>query len=128
MATLKQKRLAKIIGNARNIKDAMLKAGYSPSTARQQETVTKSKAWPVLLEQFLPDDKLLKKHDEAMEATKQDQYTGEISPDHTIRLRAVELGYKVKNRLAPSLINLNETKILIMPQELIKKYDIPNKD
>jgi len=103
MATKKQKTRLKIIGKNRTIKQELLDAGYALSTAtKQPPTVMKAKGWNELVEQYLPDNALLNKHCEALEAAKvitsptEPDYT---VPDYSIRLKAVELGYKVKGKL-----------------------------
>jgi hypothetical protein len=104
--TLKQIKAAKIlVGNGGNVTAAMIEAGYSPNTANTPGKLTKSKAWTELVEEILPDDKLLKTHLEALDATKYNDFSGEREPDHATRLKAVDLGYKVKHKT-------NETAIL----------------
>ena len=44
-------------------------------------------------------------------------------PDHVVRLKAVELGYRVKGKLRPEEGAGLEAKILVIPTELINKYD-----
>ena len=125
--TVKQKLVAsKLIENGGNISKTMEQVGYSKATARNPQKLTNSKGWQELLDKFLPDDKLLKKHDEALEATKWNDFTGEKEPDHSIRLKGIELGYKIKRRIGESNVNINEAKILVMPAELITKYDLPS--
>lgn len=114
MATKKQKLAAKKMvalatktGDIEGVQcEAMRQAGYAPSSARKpKEVLTSAKAWPELLEKYLPDDKLLKKHDEALEAVKWNDFTGEREPDQSIRLRATELGYKIKGKLSDIQVN-----------------------
>ncbi len=137
MATLKQQRAAKLVVNGRSMKEAMIKAGYSENTAVAPTKLTKSKAWAELLEKELPDSKLLKVHNEGLEATKTVSAvnTGKDAsaatadfidvPDIPTRLRAVELGYRVKGKLnVVGGVNINEAKILVMPTQLITKYGI----
>ena len=115
--TIKQKRLAKLVGISSTMKEAMIKAGYSPNTAVAPTKVTESKAWPELMEKYLPDDKLLTKHEEALEATKWNDFTGEREEDHAIRLKGVELGYKLKRRLGVETLqqfNIGDLKIEVM--------------
>jgi hypothetical protein len=108
MATLKQKLAAqKVVENGGNIGKAMVGAGYSAATAKTPQKLTESKAWPALLEQYLPDVKLLDKHNEALEAKKVITSHTELDrvvPDMPTRLKAVELGYKVKGRLRDATI------------------------
>lgn len=104
--TIKQRLvLKKIVENPRkSISGAMREVGYSSNTAVDPGNLTRSKGWKELMEQFLPDDKLLTKHNEAMEATKWNDFTGDREEDHAIRLRAVELGYKLKRHLGPEIV------------------------
>lgn len=139
MATQKQKALAKkILENPTSVditSAEMQEVGYSPNT-RPSEIVN-SKGWQMLLEKHLPDDKLLTKHEEALEATKvvsariigkdADSRTDDFIdvPDYPTRLKAVELGYKVKGKYIETPPSVNN--ILVLPAELIGKYGItPN--
>lgn len=141
--TIKQKKaIEKVVGNGGNVTKAMIEAGYSPNTANTPQKLTESKAWVELMDQYIPDDKLLLKHQEAMEATKpigaqilidkdgktiSKENEGVIEvPDHMVRLKAVELGYKVKGKLIENNIKVDKAKILVMPSELIIKYDLPS--
>lgn len=107
--TLKQENTIKdLLENAgKPVGRAMLDNGYAPATAKNPQELTKSKAWPELLEKYLPDDKLLKVHDEGLNATKIHGSLTEpdrIVPDIPTRLKAVELGYKVKGRLSTTTV------------------------
>lgn len=105
--------LAQKTGSVDGIKaEAMRQAGYSPNTARAPTKLTNSKAWSELLEQYLPDDRLLQKHDEALEAVKWNDFTGEREPDQSIRLRATELGYKIKGKLSDNTVNISGDKVI----------------
>lgn len=115
MATIRQKRRAQIIGKNSTIKAELLEAGYAPSTARHQPpSVTKAKNWKELVEQYLPDDKLLTIHNEALQAEKQTK-TGAQVPDHQTRLRAVELGLKVKGKLTEKVDHTTNGKDMPVP-------------
>jgi hypothetical protein len=107
--TLKQENTVKdLLENAgKPIGKAMLENGYAPATAKNPKELTDSKAWPELLEKYLPDDKLLKVHDEGLTATKIHGSLTEPDrevPDIPTRLKAVELGYKVKGRLSSTIV------------------------
>jgi len=138
--TIRQKNRARIIGKNRTAQAELLEAGYAPSTAKKQPpTVMKAKGWLKLMDKYLPDNDLLVKHKEALNAVKQigaqilidkngetitKENEGMIEvPDQAIRLKAVELGYRVKGKLRPEEGVSNEVKILVIPSELIKKYD-----
>jgi hypothetical protein len=148
MTTMKQEMAAKkVVENHGNISRAMLEVGYKPKTAKNPKNLTQSKAWPDLMEKYLPDNEVLEEHQKGLHATKpigalvmikQDDgkdvvykdNEGVIEVDDTpTRLKAVELAYKVKGKLGNNgmNINVNEAKILVMPSELITKYEISSK-
>lgn len=123
--TILEKKLTQVVAKGRftSKSDAMIQAGYSPATAKHP--TAKVKIWPKLLEKYLPDDKLLAKHSEALEATKWNDFTGEREEDHATRLKAVDMGYKVKSKYVennPS-INIQGEKVLVIPSEIIEKYE-----
>lgn len=99
--TNKQKELAKkILENpSLTMKDAMLEVGYSKNTAIAPQNVTESKGWKELMDQYLPDAKLLNVHKKGLEATKivtsHTEPDREV-PDFAVRAKYLELGYKVK--------------------------------
>lgn len=104
--TIKQKRAIKnLVLNGGNVTQAMIDAGYSPNTAHSPDKLTKTKTFKELVEKHLKDDLLLRKHEEALEATKWNDFTGEREEDHTTRLKAVELGYKLKRHLGPEIMS-----------------------
>ena len=63
------------------IGQAMLEAGYAPSTANTPKVLTGSKAWQELIDKVLSDDKLAKKHDDLLNASGIDQFVFDISDD-----------------------------------------------
>lgn len=101
MTTAKQKLVASIMQEtAGNVSKAMKLAGYSAASAKDPQRLTRSKGWQELMRKYLPDDKLLVKHEEALEAMKVTSH-GESDhevPDHTTRLKAVDLAYKLKSK------------------------------
>lgn len=119
MATNKQKALAKKIAENPSLpmKTAMMEVGYAENTAIAPRNVTESKAWPELLEKYLPDDKVLSTHEAGLEANKiisakiignANENTDDFIevPDHPTRLKAVELAYKVKGKLRDAQVNI----------------------
>lgn len=69
--TEKQKRAFKeIVENGRNKGDAMVRAGYSENTAKAPTKMTNTKGWQELMEEYLPDEDLTKKHQELLNATR----------------------------------------------------------
>ena len=141
--TLKQQAaLEKVSENiGRPLGEIMREVGYSVSTSETPQRLTESKAWIELMDEHIPDGDLLIKHKEALNAVKPigaqiliDKDGNTISkenegmievPDQVVRLKAVELGYRVKGKLKPEDGAASETKILVIPSELINKYDTP---
>lgn len=57
-----------VLENGGNVSKAMLDGGYSESTAKNPQKITKSAGWQKLMQKFLPDTLLVKKHRELLEA------------------------------------------------------------
>ena len=95
--TLRQKQAIKGALAGLPLSKAMIKAGYAPATARNpQNNLTNKEAWKTLMNEYLSDHKLFKAHEEALEAEKWNEFSGEREPDHALRLRAATEGYKIK--------------------------------
>lgn len=104
MATLKQiKALEKITENHGNISKAMLEVGYSPNTAKKPQNLTESKGWKELMEEYLPDMDLAKKHKELLNGGKEET-----------QVKALDMGYKLKGsyvnekKIADGIFNLSQ--------------------
>lgn len=108
MATHKQKLVAKDIleNTGKPISRAMLDAGYAPATAKNPSELTESKGWNELLEEMLPDEDLLNAPKEALRAMKWNDFTGEREPDHSIRLKAADQGFKLKGKIGGTQVNI----------------------
>lgn len=114
--TIRQMKLAKNIGKSRTLQEAAEKAGYAPSTARQQQSITDTKGWQEILDMALPDEDLLEVHKKLL---KHDEWQANNA--------GLDKAYKIKNKYPKEGgVNINEAKILIMPAELIEKYDLPS--
>jgi len=112
MATNKQKALAKELLESKgkiSMGQAMINAGYSPDTANNPQQVTRSEGWLELVDKMLPDEKILLRHAEGLDATKvvsshtEPDYT---VPDYAVRKQYIELGYKVKGKLRDTQVNI----------------------
>jgi divalent metal cation (Fe/Co/Zn/Cd) transporter len=91
MATERQKRVfQKILEKPRPIGTVMREEGYSENTIVDPQNLTKSKGWKELMEQYLPDDKLAKKHDQLLE-----------HEEGNIQVKALDMAYKLKGSYAP---------------------------
>lgn len=69
-------KLAKILlaNTGKSLKQAMIEAGYGKGYAKNSQDLKKTKGWDDLLEQYLPDTKILKNHDELLTSVRIDNY------------------------------------------------------
>lgn len=105
MATEKQEKAAKLlVENGRSVSRAMRAAGYSKKTATAPAKLTKSKAWPLLLEKYLPDSHLGEKHREFLDSGrvtrvfKKGDLEVETTETDPSAVKALDLAYKLKGR------------------------------
>jgi len=120
--TLRQKALyKKITDNTEKggltMKEAMLEVGYSINTAETPSKITKTKSWIELMDEYLPDQLLQQKHQEGLDATKQEDK--EQVPDYAVRKQYLDLAYKIKGKnidTPTQNINLN-----VVSDEQIKR-------
>src|SRR3990167_9911968 len=97
--TIKQVRaINNILNSSDNLGEAMIKAKYSVATSKKPKVLTESNTWRKVMTQYLPDHKLFKTHEDALTASKWNDFTGDREPDHNIRLKAVDMAYKLKGR------------------------------
>lgn len=121
MASLRaQKALANMLENGGVASTAMLKAGYSPNTAKVPSKLTSSKGFQALLKKHLPDSLLAKVHKEGLSAFKfETQLTGKGEseivkvPDFSTRHKYLDTGYKVK-KLYPVDSNAQTNNVLVI--------------
>lgn len=125
MSTIKQKlALKKTMENGGVVSRAMLDAGYSKAMAKNPHKLTRTKGWKELMDEFLPDDDLLRVNTEGLNAVrtisanvivKSDDpkvRTKQASardvdfidvPDYAVRHKYLETAYRVKGKLDNSL-------------------------
>jgi len=104
--------------------------GYKDNTADNPDHVTKTKSWAILSEEYLPDTLIGETHKQAFTANKviSARTTGNANentddfidvPDWQTRMKAVELGYKVKGRLIDRndlTTNGKDLGVVILPE------------
>ena len=102
--TLKQQKLVAGIANGKTQTQAAIAAGYAPagahvSASRALNDVKVQSALAALMDkQGLSERKLLAPIKDAIEATKDSD-----APDHVVRLKAAEIGWKLRGHLSPSI-------------------------
>ena len=70
MATVKQKIAFKEVLNGSTLTKAMKTAGYADTTASTTGKLTNTDGWRELMQEFIPDGELAKKHNEQLNASK----------------------------------------------------------
>lgn len=125
-ATIRQKQVFHDVVNGSTISGAMVKHGYSPSTAKRTNKITSTKGWQKLVQKHLSDEKLAKVHSEGLAATKYESRLigkGESEivevPDFAVRHKYLDTGYKVKKVYSDA--PTNNTAILVQISEAIAK-------
>ena len=128
------------VENGGNISQAMKDAGYSPATVNNPSNLTDSDGWEILLETFIPDEKLAIKLDEGLDSNrtistiKGTNANGATTdfidvPDFATRHKYLETALKLKQRLierkditsdGKPLVDINKTleKIYGPPREM----------
>jgi hypothetical protein len=88
MATELQKKAAKAaVENGGIISTAMIKAGYSPKTAKTPQKLTESDGWKELMSEYLSDNLIAKKHNQILNSKKEE-----------IVVKGIDMAYKLKGR------------------------------
>ncbi len=143
MATRKQKKALAILAEngGKSVSAAMREAGYSDITAATPKKLTTSKAFQELMDEYLPDDLLMKVHKEGLQATKLSGTGGmrmkfeggdmeefghsdlEV-PDYAVRHKYLETGYKIKARLTPEEGGGSNTLIINITGETASRYGL----
>lgn len=86
----------------------MRKAGYNPASAKNPKTLTGSRAWEELMEEYLPDNLLAEKHCALLNKTeviaRNNNDTGKIEIKDTNQIDAgavkagLDMAYKLKKK------------------------------
>ena len=109
--TIRQKKAFKdVTENNRPISVAMRSAGYTASTATRPKTLTDTKGWKELMDEYMPDSDLAKVHKEGLNASVSKRVGDEeiIEPDYNARHKYLDTAYKLKGSYAPERrVNVN---------------------
>lgn len=101
--TIRQKTVFKEVLNGSSISKAMIKAGYSPTTASTTGKLTNTLGWKQLVDKFLSDDILVRRHIEQLNSSKHAKLYFDIDDDDDLIKRVckqlgVELLYIKENK------------------------------
>lgn len=102
------------VGKGLSLSKAMEKAGYSKAYSKNPQALKKTLAWQELMEEFLPDTLLTKKHKELLEkkevVTKNNNKTGKIETVSTGQIdvqavsKGLDMAYKLKSKYGEQTI------------------------
>lgn len=116
MPTVKQKKAFKEVLNGSTISGAMVKSGYSKTTASTTGKLTRTKGWEELMAQELPDGLLAQRHRELLNA-RQIEYVRNGKDTHVELIdqpetqavsKGLDMAYKLKGKYAPEKsLNVN---------------------
>lgn len=118
MATLKQKRVAKNLleNRGKSVSQAMVEEGYSEATAKNPKHLTESKGWKELMDQYIPEEKLMNKLEEGLDAFKLHTSMSEPDipvPDYAIRHKYLETSFKLRKRIGSETVEDNKASVNI---------------
>src|SRR4051812_14320375 len=96
MTTKQKLAIKRIVENRGNVSKSMREAGYTEATAKNPKNLmssakVQSELAAMLEEKGITLGRTLDVVDDALNAEKQNQYTGELSADHNTRLRAAKM-------------------------------------
>ena len=110
MPTIKQKEaFDETLENRGNVTKAMREVGYKETTINNPSDLTESNGWKQLMDRHISEEKLAKVHSEGLEATKQEKgLEGEVIdvPDHTVRHKYLDTGYKIRGKIVKEESNV----------------------
>lgn len=105
---------------------AAREAGYSETIADNPQKITKSKSWQALMDEFLPQDLIARKHQELLEAEETifiprgKEILERKRPDHMARRAGIDMAHKLRGNYAPEKIELERRKFQDMSDEELR--------
>lgn len=133
MATIKQRKAFAEVGvNGGNISKAMAVAGYGKSVRKRTDKLTSTKGWKELMDQFLPDTLLAKRHQQMLNKTekvivsggaKEGSHIEDTGQPHSDVNSALDKAYKLKRKYESEGIN-NNIVIVNVSKAGAKKYGV----
>lgn len=119
---MRQKIAFREISKGKSMKEAMVIAGYSPTTANNSKKLTATKSWQALIDKFLPDSLLQKVHLDGLNATQfvprgiGKGYTELVEvPDPSTRHKYLKTAYEIKGKVKqPEFHGLGQGNTMIV--------------
>ncbi len=112
----------------KSVSDAMRKAGYPATTAKNPQQVTRSQSWQALMDEYLPQDLIARKHQELLEAEETvfiprgKEILERKRPDHAARKAGVDMAHKLRGNFAPEKIELSKRKFQDMSNKELAEF------
>ncbi len=127
---LRMKKTAAILmeSKGKSVSDAMRKAGYPATTAKNPQQVTRSQSWQALMDEYLPQDLIARKHQELLEAEETvfiprgKEILERKRPDHAARKAGVDMAHKLRGNFAPEKIELSKRKFQDMSNKELAEF------
>lgn len=113
---MKKMAAAVVAKGGKSLAKAAREAGYSEAVARNPEKVTKTQSWQALMDKYLPQDLIARKHQELLEAEdvvfipRGNKILERRRPDHMARRAGVEMAHKLRGNYAPEKVELSRRK------------------
>jgi hypothetical protein len=130
MATIRQRKAFKEVVRGSTIKDAMIKAKYSLTTANRTNKLTRTKGWQELLDKNLSDEKITAIHNKLLnkresfivsDGAKEGSHVEFTEQPHSDAAKAIDMAYKLKKKYESEAIN-NNIVIVNVSSEGASKY------
>lgn len=113
---MKKLAVAMVAKGSKSLAQEMKKVGYSENTARAPSKITRSQSWQALMDQYLPQDLIARKHSELLEAEdvvfipRGKKILEKRRPDHMARRAGIEMAHKLRGNFAPEKIEVSKRK------------------
>ena len=104
------------MANGMSLSDAMIEADFQVTLRNSPGAISQTDAWKLVMEKYLPDDKLGRRHSALLDKNDRDG-----NPDTQAVGKALELAYKIKGKLIDKLDVTSEGKAL--PASIIFNFN-----
>ena len=117
-----------VVVKGSSLTKAMIKVGYSPSTAKRTNKLTRTDGWQELLDKYIPEKSLMKVQKQGLKAGRRfhkiigrDEngkplYKVEIVADYSTRHKYLETGLKLRGKLRNDEPEGNTYNIVVLDE------------
>jgi len=123
----------RVVNDGESVSRAMVKENYSVKTSHNPDKIKKSRGWQRLLETYLPDESLTKKHKELLEkkeiARVFDHGTGEwiqtiVEQPHSDVKGALDMAYKLKKKYPGEGEGGTKVNVVVISREVAERHGV----